>query len=87
MNQITVTAPAKINLTLDVLRKRADGYHDIESVMHQVNLCDQVSVTPTQIKLKSIAILMSYLRERTTWPTKRPRLLQTVMDLKQDFEF
>ena len=45
MKQITVSAPAKINLTLDVLGKRADGYHDIESVMHQVNLCDRVSVT------------------------------------------
>ncbi len=45
MKQITVSAPAKINLTLDVLGKRADGYHDIESVMHQINLCDLVSVT------------------------------------------
>lgn len=44
VKQITVTAPAKINLTLDVLGKRADGYHDIESVMHQVSLCDQVTV-------------------------------------------
>ncbi|MGE5544702.1 MAG: 4-(cytidine 5'-diphospho)-2-C-methyl-D-erythritol kinase [Bacillota bacterium] len=45
MKQITISTPAKINLTLDVLGKREDGYHDIESVMHQVNLCDQVSVT------------------------------------------
>ncbi|MGI6512770.1 MAG: 4-(cytidine 5'-diphospho)-2-C-methyl-D-erythritol kinase [Syntrophomonadaceae bacterium] len=45
MKQITVSAPAKINLTLDVLGKRADGYHNIESVMHQINLCDQVCVT------------------------------------------
>lgn len=44
MKQITIPAPAKINLTLDVLGKRADGYHDIESVMHQVDLCDKVSV-------------------------------------------
>lgn len=44
MKQVTISAPAKINLTLDVLGKRADGYHDIESVMHQVSLCDQVSV-------------------------------------------
>ena len=44
MTQITISAPAKINLTLDVLGKRADGYHDIESVMHQVNLCDRVTV-------------------------------------------
>ncbi|MGI6550906.1 MAG: 4-(cytidine 5'-diphospho)-2-C-methyl-D-erythritol kinase [Syntrophomonadales bacterium] len=44
VTQITISAPAKINLTLDVLGKRADGYHDIESVMHQVNLCDRVTV-------------------------------------------
>jgi len=47
MKGITVAAPAKINLTLDVTGKRADGYHDIESVMHQIDLCDQVRVTVT----------------------------------------
>lgn len=44
MSQITILAPAKINLTLDVVGKRDDGYHDIESVMHQINLCDRVTV-------------------------------------------
>ena len=38
MKQITVSAPAKINLTLDVLVKRADGYNNIESVKHKINL-------------------------------------------------
>ena len=38
-------AYAKINLFLDVKDKRADGYHDIESVMQTVTLCDTVSVT------------------------------------------
>ena len=35
-------AYAKINLFLDVLRKRKDGYHDIRSVMHAVDLFDEV---------------------------------------------
>ncbi len=35
-------AYAKINLFLDVLGKRKDGYHDIRSVMHAVDLCDEV---------------------------------------------
>lgn len=35
---------AKINLTLDVLSKREDGYHDIKSVMQTVNLFDLVIV-------------------------------------------
>lgn len=37
---LTVTAPAKINLTLEVLGKRSDGYHNIRSVIQTVNLCD-----------------------------------------------
>ncbi len=38
-------AYAKINLFLDVKRRRADGYHDIESVMQTVTLHDTVTVT------------------------------------------
>lgn len=41
---ITVKAYAKINLTLDVLGKRENGYHDVEMIMHQVDLCDLVTV-------------------------------------------
>ncbi len=37
---ITIKAPAKINLTLEVLRKRADGYHEVRSVMQTIDLCD-----------------------------------------------
>jgi len=37
-------APAKINLYLKVLAKRADGYHDIESLVVPVSLCDLVCV-------------------------------------------
>ncbi|WP_035212061.1 4-(cytidine 5'-diphospho)-2-C-methyl-D-erythritol kinase [Alkalicoccus chagannorensis] len=37
-----VKAPAKINLTLDVIRKRSDGYHEVEMVMTTVDLADRV---------------------------------------------
>lgn len=40
---IKVTAPAKINLTLEVLGKRSDGFHEIRSVMQTVNLCDRLT--------------------------------------------
>ncbi|MCR4426095.1 MAG: 4-(cytidine 5'-diphospho)-2-C-methyl-D-erythritol kinase [Firmicutes bacterium] len=39
-----ILARAKINLTLDIVGRRPDGYHDIESIMHQVALADEVSV-------------------------------------------
>jgi 4-diphosphocytidyl-2-C-methyl-D-erythritol kinase len=35
-----VVAPAKLNLTLEVLKKREDGYHEIKSVFQTFNLCD-----------------------------------------------
>lgn len=37
---ITVKAPAKVNLTLEVLGKRPDGYHEIRSVLQTIDLYD-----------------------------------------------
>jgi len=37
---LKIKAPAKINLTLEVLGKRPDGYHEIRSVIQTVNFCD-----------------------------------------------
>jgi len=37
-------APAKINLTLDILRKRDDGYHEVEMVMTMVDLSDRLEL-------------------------------------------
>ncbi len=37
-------AYAKINLFLDVVSKRGDGFHEIKTVMHTVSLCDEVTV-------------------------------------------
>lgn len=42
MKQLRLNAYAKINLTLDVLGDRPDGYHDIETVMHTVELHDSI---------------------------------------------
>lgn len=43
---ITVLAPAKINLTLRILGKRADGYHDLESLVQKVDLYDRITLIP-----------------------------------------
>ncbi len=39
---LTVLAPAKINLTLEVLCQRPDGFHEIRSVIQTINLCDSL---------------------------------------------
>ena len=43
----TLTAPAKVNLALDILDTRPDGYHDMKMVMQTISLCDTVSVEET----------------------------------------
>lgn len=44
MNKITVTAPAKINLFLEVHNMNNEGFHNIESVMQTVSLCDTLDI-------------------------------------------
>lgn len=41
---IEETACAKINLTLSVGEKRSDGYHTIDSIMHSISLCDDITL-------------------------------------------
>ena len=43
---LTLKAYAKINLTLEVLGRRDDGYHDVTSVMQTIGLFDTLSVEP-----------------------------------------
>ena len=45
MASITVTAPAKLNLTLDVLGRREDGYHEMKMVMQSVSHWDELTLT------------------------------------------
>ena len=44
MNQIKVKCPAKVNLTLEILNKRQDGFHDIQSVMQTIDLFDFLTI-------------------------------------------
>jgi len=48
MNKITIEAPAKINLTLDILRKLPSGYHEIESVKQSVQIKDILTIRESE---------------------------------------
>lgn len=53
MDLVKRKAYAKINLSLDVLRKREDGYHEVKMIMQSIGLCDDITVKkqPSGIKL------------------------------------
>ena len=36
-------SPCKVNLLLNILGRRADGFHELETVLHPVNVCDQLT--------------------------------------------
>jgi 4-diphosphocytidyl-2-C-methyl-D-erythritol kinase len=47
-SELVVRCRAKINLTLDVLDRRADGFHDIKSVMQSIDLSDTLQIRRTE---------------------------------------
>ncbi len=45
MKQVQLKCRAKINLSLDVKRKRDDGYHEVEMIMQQIDLYDNIIIS------------------------------------------
>ena len=49
-------ACAKVNLFLDVTARRADGFHDIKSVMHSVSLCDYLTISAEKAEKTTVVL-------------------------------
>ena len=50
MEQLTIYANAKINLALDVLNRRPDGYHTVRMIMQSLSLCDTLFLQKTKLE-------------------------------------
>jgi len=44
MKELTIRTPAKINIGLNILSKREDGYHDLETIFYPINLWDELTI-------------------------------------------
>lgn len=75
MNSITVKAYAKINLGLDVLRKRADGYHDVCMIMQSLNLHDVITIREEEAQGLTVRTNLPYL------PTNQDNLVYKAASL------
>ena len=56
-----INANAKINLALDVIGKRADGYHEVSMIMQEVDLCDKIEIIPDSSSEVKIEVINSNL--------------------------
>lgn len=61
MKEISVKALAKINLGLDVIRKREDGYHEVRMVMQTVHLFDRLEIIKTRTGKIALTANLSFL--------------------------
>lgn len=76
-----IKANAKINIGLNVVSKRPDGYHNLETVFYPVDMCDYLDITPatgdvTTLHVKGIQVDSS-MRDNLVY--------KAYMLLKQDF--
>ena len=61
MDDISLKALAKINLGLDVVRRREDGYHEVRMIMQTIHLYDRLDITKTKEKDIKIQTNLSFL--------------------------
>ncbi len=55
-DEVAIVCPAKVNLFLEILGKRQDGYHEIETVMCPISLCDRLVLRPSDSNEIRLAI-------------------------------
>lgn len=61
MKTAWINAPAKINLGLDVVRRREDGYHEVKMIMQSVRLFDRLTITRTYARDISLSTNLGFL--------------------------
>lgn len=61
MDEIRLRAYAKVNLGLDVLRRREDGYHDVRMIMQNINLFDKLTIKKKKEAGINISTNLPYL--------------------------
>lgn len=87
MKKIKLDAYGKINLGLDVLGKRDDGYHDLDMIMQSVDLADKITITKNdsgEITVKSNTGKIP--NDETNLAYKAAKVLKDEFDIDKGFE-
>ena len=84
MDNISLKALAKINLGLDVVRRREDGYHEVRMVMQTIHLFDKLDIVKTKESGIAITSNLSYVpTNESNLVYKAGKLLMDEFDIKE----
>lgn len=81
MNEILVKSPAKINIGLNIVQKRNDGFHNLETIFYPLNLCDDLVFTKSD-KFSFNSNDENLNKEKTNLIIKAKELLEDEFDIK-----
>lgn len=77
MRNLTILAPAKLNLFLHIIGRRADGYHLLQTVFQFIDLCDEIILQLRQDKLITLRCDQDELANENNLIFRAAKLLQT----------
>ncbi len=83
-NKVTKTAYAKVNLALDVLGEREDGYHEVRMIMHNLSLADELTFTVGDELPKDAQVPILLTSNREDIPTDERNLAVRAVRLMYD---
>lgn len=88
MREIRVFAPCKLNLYLDVLDKRPDGFHNIETIFEKIDLKDEIIIKEKGkgLKVKTDAIDCSQGRKNLVYKAAQALFKEAGVKLNLDIE-
>lgn len=83
MPAIKILGYAKINLALDILGKRPDGYHEVEMIMQSVSLADEIILTSCAQGISITTDNNQLANDSSNLAYRAARLLQTEMNISR----
>ena len=87
MNSIWINAPAKINLGLDVIRRREDGYHEVKMIMQSIRLFDRLTLAKSRTPGIHLSTNLSFLpTNEDNLVYKSAKLLLDAFDIKSGLD-
>ena len=85
MNSLKLLSPAKINLTLEILGLRTDGYHELRSIIQPVDLFDEITIETEEgrgIEITSTGITIPMDKTNLAWRAAELFLEKSGIELK-----